>query len=119
MNIRTALRLAAAIAITCALCVAKEKPPTQPDMARECVHVTEIHSSSWGNSLSALVHNRCPQTMAIVVTIGYFNSRGVQYGDGTELLTLGSGAYRKIWHQATDSFGWRWSRVIAITPAPL
>jgi hypothetical protein len=81
--------------------------PSQPSISEECVMVYDIRSHGFGilanitfvPGLSAKVRNNCNRTASVFLKIGYFNSRGDQFGDGTVSATVAPGAVYTINHE--------------------
>ena len=84
-------------------------PPTQADIQKGCVSVTGISSLPLGApsgagapepELVATITNKCANTAALFLWMGYFDLAGKQFGDGLESITVPSGAHRTVHHVA-------------------
>lgn len=85
------------------------KPPTQPNIIVECITVSNIYSHSLGllsgitspePGLEATIISSCTVTASVFIQIGYFDSKGIQFGDGIEMATVAAGAVYPIYHTA-------------------
>lgn len=86
------------------------RAPTQATITKGCVTVFDIYSRRLSilsgitapePGIEAKIRNACVQPAQVLLRIGYFNSRNVQFGDGIESALVGAGAEYHVYHQAT------------------
>jgi hypothetical protein len=91
---------------------ASTKTPSQPDILSGCLQAANIYSHGESLALSllsfgapepgveAVIRNTCGQTASVLVTVGYFDSRGRLIGRGFEINILANGAAWEMYHRA-------------------
>jgi hypothetical protein len=92
----------------------RSRLPSQPDIIEGCVLVKGIHSHALNifsgvgapePGIDAMIFNGCRFTVMLSLTIGYFDSNGLQFGNGYEFPSVASGATFALFHQAS-LYGW-------------
>lgn len=87
----------------------KPKPVSQPAISEGCVTVYDIRTHSLGilsgilapePGLEAKIRNSCFAVRSVFLRVGYFDSKGTQFGDDTISATVASGAEYEVFHQA-------------------
>ena len=83
----------------------RPKLPTQDAFSQGCVTVSTIYYHGWAAfvpepGIDAKVHNSCNAAAQVFLTLAYFDAKGVQFGNGTEFMTMAPGADWQLHHQA-------------------
>jgi hypothetical protein len=100
--------LFAVVLVLASVAGASNKPPSQPDIVSGCVQAANIYSHGLSllsvgapePGVEALIRNSCGRTASVLVTVGYFDSRGRQIGRGIEITVLANGAAWEMHHHA-------------------
>lgn len=107
------------------------KAPTQADIARGCILIYDIYSHALGilsgilapePGVEAKIKNNCGAPAQVFLRIGYFDSRGMQFGGGILSATVAAGAVYPVYHEARvyglDRGSLKLAKIIAVNAYP-